>query len=80
MCTTWPVNLELRECTGVALIDEIDLHLHPKWQMEVLPKLSQRVSSNPIYRNFPQSFSGWLLGMDNILVMRPTQSSLQYPP
>lgn len=26
---------------GVVLIDEIDLHLHPKWQRQVLPKLRQ---------------------------------------
>ncbi len=27
------------EGTGVVLIDEIDLHLHPKWQRTVIPKL-----------------------------------------
>jgi predicted ATP-binding protein involved in virulence len=27
------------EGTGIVLIDEIDLHLHPKWQREVLPAL-----------------------------------------
>jgi predicted ATP-binding protein involved in virulence len=27
------------EGTGIILIDEIDLHLHPKWQREVLPAL-----------------------------------------
>lgn len=27
------------EGTGVALIDEIDLHLHPRWQREVMAKL-----------------------------------------
>jgi predicted ATP-binding protein involved in virulence len=25
--------------TGIVIIDEIDLHLHPKWQQKVLPKL-----------------------------------------
>ena len=25
--------------SGIILIDEIDLHLHPKWQREVLPQL-----------------------------------------
>lgn len=28
-----------REATGVILIDEIDLHLHPSWQRNVLPDL-----------------------------------------
>ena len=26
---------------GIVLIDEIELHLHPKWQREILPKLTQ---------------------------------------
>lgn len=25
---------------GVILIDEVDLHLHPKWQMEIVNKLT----------------------------------------
>jgi predicted ATP-dependent endonuclease of OLD family len=29
----------LRDLTGVVLIDEIDLHLHPEWQRTVLPTL-----------------------------------------
>ncbi len=28
-----------RECTGVVLIDEIDMHLHPEWQQTVVPDL-----------------------------------------
>ncbi len=30
---------EALNCPGVALIDEIDLHLHPEWQQRVLPSL-----------------------------------------
>jgi predicted ATP-binding protein involved in virulence len=29
----------LKEGQGIVLIDEIDLHLHPRWQREVVPKL-----------------------------------------
>ncbi|MDX1909417.1 MAG: AAA family ATPase [Bacteroidia bacterium] len=32
-------NTPLTEGTGIVLIDEIDLHLHPKWQRRVVPKL-----------------------------------------
>jgi predicted ATPase len=28
---------------GMVMIDEIDLHLHPSWQMEVLPRLSKEL-------------------------------------
>ncbi len=29
------------EGEGIVLIDEIELHLHPKWQREIIPKLTQ---------------------------------------
>jgi predicted ATP-binding protein involved in virulence len=29
----------LKEGQGIVLIDEIDLHLHPRWQYQILPKL-----------------------------------------
>ena len=32
---------KLREVSGVALVDEIDLHLHPEWQRVVLPNLAK---------------------------------------
>lgn len=33
------------EGTGVVLIDEVDLHLHPKWQLKIVPLL-QEIFSN----------------------------------
>ena len=32
-------NNPLLQGKGIVLIDEIDLHLHPKWQSKILPKL-----------------------------------------
>lgn len=32
-------NTPLKYGTGIVLIDEIDLHLHPRWQRRVVPKL-----------------------------------------
>lgn len=34
-----PVSANPLEGTGLVLIDEIDLHLHPKWQDMIVPKL-----------------------------------------
>jgi predicted ATP-binding protein involved in virulence len=31
----------LKEGKGIILIDEIDLHLHPKWQRKIVPKLME---------------------------------------
>lgn len=35
-----PKKSKLTDLTGVVLIDDIDVHLHPKWQREVVPKLA----------------------------------------
>lgn len=31
----------LAEMTGLVLIDELDMYLHPKWQVELIPKLKE---------------------------------------
>src|SRR5262249_3545187 len=33
--------VDLNEMGGLVLIDEIDLHLHPTWQAELVPKLKK---------------------------------------
>ncbi|MFN0216248.1 MAG: AAA family ATPase [Saprospiraceae bacterium] len=33
------LGLKANEAQGVVLIDEVDLHLHPTWQRQVIPKL-----------------------------------------
>lgn len=35
-----PSGAKLDQTSGIALIDEIDLHMHPQWQREVLPRLA----------------------------------------
>ena len=41
VCMTASPGKMLVENRGIVLVDEIDLHLHPKWQMEILPNLSK---------------------------------------
>jgi hypothetical protein len=36
----WPPTVPLDEMEGLCLIDEIDLHLHPRWQAEFIEHLS----------------------------------------
>lgn len=40
VCMTCPAGKRLIENRGIVMVDEIDLHLHPKWQMSVLPTLA----------------------------------------
>lgn len=41
VCHTAPSGKRLTENRGIVMIDEVDLHLHPRWQMEILPCLSK---------------------------------------
>jgi predicted ATPase len=43
VCETASKGKKLVENRGIIMIDEIDLHLHPSWQMEVLPRLSEKL-------------------------------------
>ncbi len=40
---TCPSGKMLVENRGIVMVDEIDLHLHPKWQMTVLPILAKEL-------------------------------------
>jgi hypothetical protein len=37
ICMGAPSGRRLDETTGIVLVDEVDLHLHPAWQREVIP-------------------------------------------
>lgn len=41
VCQCCPDHMALVDHRGVAMIDEVDLHLHPEWQLVVLPTISR---------------------------------------
>ena len=41
LCFGCPKGVKLVDNCGIVLVDEIDLHLHPEWQREILPKLAK---------------------------------------
>ena len=41
MCLCCPDGEKLVDHRGIVMIDEVDLHLHPEWQLVVLPTISQ---------------------------------------
>ena len=43
VCETCPNGKRLDENQGIVMIDEVDLHIHPKWQMELLPRLARQL-------------------------------------
>ncbi len=60
----------LRETSGVVLLDEIDLHLHPKWQRQVVSNLKRIF---PKIQFFASTHSPQVIGEtppDEIIVLR----------
>ena len=43
VCMTCPSGKMLGENQGIVMIDEVDLHIHPRWQMELLPRLCRKL-------------------------------------
>jgi hypothetical protein len=41
ICYGCPSGKKLVESSGIVLVDEIDLHLHPKWQMKVIATVAK---------------------------------------
>ena len=40
VCETCPSGKRLDQNQGIVMVDEVDLHLHPAWQTELLPRLA----------------------------------------
>jgi hypothetical protein len=78
VCMTCPKGKKLVDNKGIVMVDEIDLHLHPKWQMTVLPTLAKEL---PNVQFIVTSHSPLIVGSlewMNIILMVPGagQSSL----
>jgi len=78
VCETCPSGKKLTENTGIVMVDEIDLHLHPTWQMKVLHALAREL---PNIQFIVTSHSPLVVGSlewMNIVVMAPgpRQSSI----
>ncbi|HET7232514.1 MAG TPA: AAA family ATPase [Longimicrobium sp.] len=68
---TCPSGKKLVENRGIVMVDEIDLHLHPRWQMSVLPTLAKAL---PNIQFIVTSHSPLLVGSlewMNLIVMKP---------
>ena len=41
VCLCCPDGIKLTDHSGIVMVDEVDLHLHPEWQLVVLPTVSR---------------------------------------
>jgi hypothetical protein len=76
---TCPKNKKLVDNQGIVMVDEIDLHLHPKWQLTVLPTLAKAL---PNIQFIVTSHSPLVVGSlewMNILLMEPDGTSASIP-
>lgn len=71
IATTCPKGKKLVDNQGIVMVDEIDLHLHPKWQMDVLPTIAREL---PNIQFIVTSHSPLIVGSlewMNIVLMAP---------
>ena len=79
VCETCPAGKMLYENRGIVMVDEIDLHLHPAWQMTVLKALAEAL---PNVQFIATSHSPLLVGSIewmNVILMEPGERQSSQP-
>jgi AAA domain, putative AbiEii toxin, Type IV TA system/AAA domain len=64
-----PKGARLREARGVVLVDEIDLHLHPEWQREVVPTVARALPNLQFVLTTHSPIVAGTLSTQNIFVL-----------
>jgi energy-coupling factor transporter ATP-binding protein EcfA2 len=45
LCVAAKSGARLIDCRGVVMVDEIDLHIHPEWQLTIIPTLAKTLKN-----------------------------------
>lgn len=64
-----PKGSRLRDARGVVLVDEIDLHLHPEWQREVVPTVARALPNLQFVLTTHSPIVAGTLSAKNIFVL-----------
>ncbi len=76
ICMTCSPNSNLLEHHGIVMVDEIDLHIHPKWQLTILPVLAKALPNIQfIVTSHSPLVVGSLEWMNIILMTQKTKES-----
>lgn len=70
-----PAEQALTNTTGVVLVDEIDLHLHPSWQRMVVPQVARTLPRLQFVLSSHSPLVVSTLGPENILLMEREEPS-----
>ncbi len=79
VCLTCPSGKKLVDNRGIIMVDEIDLHLHPSWQMRILPTLSRVLGNLQFIVTSHSPLVVGSLEWMNIVVMKPGPNSSSVP-
>lgn len=74
VCMTASKGKTLVENRGIVLVDEIDLHLHPSWQMEILPNLSRSLPNIQFIVTSHSPLIAGSLQWVNLIALEPGES------
>jgi predicted ATP-binding protein involved in virulence len=79
ICMTCPSGCKLVDNHGIVMVDEIDLHIHPKWQVNIIPILAKAL---PNIQFIVTSHSPLVVGSlewMNIIIMSPGKNQTSNP-
>ena len=71
ICMTCPKDKKLVDNKGIVMVDEIDLHLHPEWQMTVLQTLGETLPNIQFILTSHSPIIAGSLEWMNIIKMEP---------
>jgi hypothetical protein len=70
VCFTCPTGKKLVDNHGIAMVDEVDLHLHPEWQMRIAESLSSALPNVQFIFTTHSPLVVGSLEWANVVVMR----------
>jgi hypothetical protein len=74
ICMGAPTGQKLVDNRGIVLVDEIDLHLHPAWQREVVPQLARALPNLQFVLTTHSPIVAGTLQAKNIRLIAPDET------
>lgn len=76
LCQVTPIGHQLCELTGVVMVDEIDLHLHPEWQRVVVETVAKNFPNLQFFFTTHSPIVTGTLEAANIYIAEPDENGL----
>ena len=76
VCFTCPPGKKLVDNCGIAMVDEVDLHLHPAWQMRIIASLAKALPNIQFIFTSHSPLVASSLEWMNVIVMRDKRGAV----